>query len=128
MGLLAVPASVNEEKLRAFILAQPGVSALHDLHVWPISTTDTAMTALIIMPAGHPGDAFLHELAHEMEHDFGIGHATIRSKPMVGISARCIRMRWFKEAFASGGRGMALCNPVRGGARKAALCLSPCFE
>lgn len=78
MGLLAVPASVNEEKLRAFILAQPGVSALHDLHVWPISTTDTAMTAHIIMPAGHPGDAFLHELAHEMEHDFGIGHATIQ--------------------------------------------------
>ncbi|NOW47306.1 cobalt-zinc-cadmium efflux system protein [Novosphingobium sp. SG751A] len=78
MGLLAVPASVNEEKLRAFLLARPGIAALHDLHVWPISTTDTAMTAHITMPAGHPGDAFLHALAHDLEHDFGIGHATIQ--------------------------------------------------
>lgn len=78
MGLLAVPASVNEEKLRAFLLARPGIAALHDLHVWPISTTDTAMTAHIIMPGGHPGDAFLHGLAHDLEHDFGIGHATIQ--------------------------------------------------
>lgn len=78
MGLLAVPASVNEEKLRAFLLARPGIAALHDLHVWPISTTDTALTAHIIMPGGHPGDAFLHGLAHDLEHDFGIGHATIQ--------------------------------------------------
>jgi len=78
MGLLAVPASVNEEKLRAFLLERPGIAALHDLHVWPISTTDTAMTAHIIMPGGHPGDAFLHALAHDLEHDFRIGHATIQ--------------------------------------------------
>lgn len=78
MGLLAVPASVNEEKLRTFLLARPGIAALHDLHVWPISTTDTAMTAHITMPGGHPGDAFLHGLAHDLKHDFGIGHATIQ--------------------------------------------------
>lgn len=78
MGLLAVPASVDEPKLRCFLLAKPGIAALHDLHVWPISTTETAMTAHVVMPDGHPGDAFLHDLAHELEHDFGIGHATIQ--------------------------------------------------
>lgn len=78
MGLLAVPASVNEEKLRAFLLARPGITEIHDLHIWPISTTETAMTAHVIMPGGHPGDAFLHKLADDMQHDFGIGHPTIQ--------------------------------------------------
>jgi cobalt-zinc-cadmium efflux system protein len=78
MGLLAVPDGIDESAVRGFLAAQPGVSAVHDLHIWPMSTTETAMTAHLVMPAGHPGDAFLHELAHELEHDFGIGHATVQ--------------------------------------------------
>lgn len=78
MGLLAVPDGIDEAKVRAMLAAQPGVQAVHDLHIWPISTTETALTAHLVMPGGHPGDAFLHELAHELEHEFGIGHATVQ--------------------------------------------------
>jgi cobalt-zinc-cadmium efflux system protein len=84
MGLQAVPARINEAQVRDFLLDQAGIEALHDLHIWPISTTETAMTAHLLMPAGHPGDAFLHHLAHEMEHDFGIGHATFQVETEAG--------------------------------------------
>ena len=78
MGLLAVPDGIDESAVRSFLAAQPGVSAVHDLHIWPMSTTETALTAHLVMPGGYPGDAFLHELAHELEHDFAIGHATVQ--------------------------------------------------
>ena len=78
LGLLGVPEGIDETKVRDFLAAQPGVVAVHDLHIWPMSTTETALTAHLVIPAGHPGDAFLHELAHELEHDFGIGHTTIQ--------------------------------------------------
>ncbi len=78
MGLLGVPEGIDEARVRRFLAARPGVSAVHDLHIWPMSTTETALTAHLVMPGGHPGDAFLHGLAHELEHDFGIGHATVQ--------------------------------------------------
>lgn len=78
MGLLGVPAGIDEKAVRAFLCARPGVTAVHDLHIWPMSTTETALTAHLVMPQGHPGDAFLHTLAHDLEHDFGIGHATVQ--------------------------------------------------
>lgn len=78
MGLHAVPVSVDEGAVRAFLAGRPGVSSVHDLHIWPMSTTETALTAHLVMPGGHPGDAFLHTVAHELEHAFGIGHSTIQ--------------------------------------------------
>ncbi len=78
MGLLAVPDGIDESAVRRFLCALPGVEAVHDLHIWPMSTTETALTAHLVMPLGNPGDTFLHELAHELEHDFGIGHVTVQ--------------------------------------------------
>jgi cobalt-zinc-cadmium efflux system protein len=78
MGMLAVPDEIDETKVRNFLSSQPGVSAVHDLHIWPMSTTETALTAHIVTPAGYPGDAFLHDLAHRLEHDFRIGHVTLQ--------------------------------------------------
>lgn len=78
MGLQAVPPGIDERAVRSFLAGRPGVSAVHDLHIWPMSTTETALTAHLVMPAGHPGDYFLHTLAHELEHDFHIGHATMQ--------------------------------------------------
>ncbi len=78
MSMAAVPAGVDPAKLRAFLAARPGVSAVHDLHVWPISTTETALTCHLVMPAGHPGDAFLHDLAAELARRFRIGHPTLQ--------------------------------------------------
>ena len=78
MGLLAVPDRIDEPAVRAFLSALPGVTAVHDLHIWPMSTTETALTAHLVMPGGYPGDAFLRDLAHDLGHDFGIEHATVQ--------------------------------------------------
>lgn len=78
MGLLAVPGHIDEAAVRELITAQPGVKAVHDMHIWPMSTTEVAFTAHVVMPGGHPGDAFLTRLAHELDERFGIHHATIQ--------------------------------------------------
>lgn len=78
MGLLAVPDGIDQTRVRSTLAAQPGVTAVHDLHIWPMSTTETALTAHLVMPGGHPGDGFLHGLAGQLERDFRIGHATIQ--------------------------------------------------
>ena len=78
MGLLAVPEKIDESAVRAYLDGLPGVEAVHDLHIWPMSTTETALTVHLVVPAGHPGDAFLHDLAHELEHSFSIEHATVQ--------------------------------------------------
>ena len=78
MSLDAVPADVDPREVRAFLEAQPGVDGLHDLHIWPMSTTEIALTAHLVMSGGHPGDAFLHHLCEELEHRFGISHATVQ--------------------------------------------------
>jgi cobalt-zinc-cadmium efflux system protein len=78
MGMLGVPEGIDGPKVRAFLEARPGVTRVHDLHIWPMSTTETALTAHLVMPGGQPGDAFLHSLAHDLEHEFHIGHPTIQ--------------------------------------------------
>jgi cobalt-zinc-cadmium efflux system protein len=78
LALHAVPSGIDREAVSEFLAHQPGVSALHDLHIWPMSTTETALTAHITMPGGHPGDAFLHSLAQTLKSRFGIGHATVQ--------------------------------------------------
>ncbi len=78
MGLLGVPEGISEGDVRGYLSALDGVEAVHDLHIWPMSTTETALTAHLVMPAGHPGDRFLHDIAHELEHHHRINHATIQ--------------------------------------------------
>ena len=78
MGLLAVPENVDGDAVRGYLAALPGVEAVHDLHIWPMSTTETALTAHLVMPGGHPGDAFLREVAHGLEYDHHIDHATVQ--------------------------------------------------
>lgn len=78
MGLNAVPDGIDHDAVRGYLAALPGVSAVHDLHIWPMSTTETAFTAHLVMPGGHPGDSTLHGIAHELEERFGIHHATMQ--------------------------------------------------
>jgi cobalt-zinc-cadmium efflux system protein len=78
MALDAVPRSISYDQVSAALAGLPGVAATHDLHIWPMSTTETVLTAHLVMPAGHPGDAFLAS-AQALLHDrFGIGHATLQ--------------------------------------------------
>jgi cobalt-zinc-cadmium efflux system protein len=78
LALDAVPEGVDAEAVRAHLAAQPGVSALHDLHIWGMSTTETALTCHLVMPQGHPGDAVLARIAEELHTRFGIHHATLQ--------------------------------------------------
>jgi cobalt-zinc-cadmium efflux system protein len=78
MALDAVPAGIDPAAVRAHLAAFAGVCAVHDLHIWPMSTTETALTCHLVMPAGHPGDHALAMLAGELNACFGIQHATIQ--------------------------------------------------
>ena len=78
LALAAVPEGVDAAAVRSHLLALSGVTGLHDLHIWGMSTTETALTCHLVMPAGHPGDAVLTGVAQELHHRFGIQHATIQ--------------------------------------------------
>ena len=78
LALAGVPEEIEVERVRGFLAKLPGVSAVHDLHIWGMSTTETALTAHLVMPAGHPGDEFLSNAYSQLHGDFNIGHATLQ--------------------------------------------------
>ena len=78
MALDAVPPGIDPAQVRAHLAAFAGVCAVHDLHIWPMSTTETALTCHLVMPDGHPGDQAIATLAAELHDRFGIEHTTIQ--------------------------------------------------
>jgi cobalt-zinc-cadmium efflux system protein len=78
LSLDAVPGSIKPAEVRAYLEALPGVKRIHDLHIWPMSTTEVALTCHLLMPAGHPGDEFAAQAARELHDHFGIGHTTLQ--------------------------------------------------
>jgi cobalt-zinc-cadmium efflux system protein len=74
----AVPESINLAAVRGYLADLPEVSAVHDLHVWAMSTTQIALTAHLVMPGGTAGDPFLREVCERLHRDFGIEHSTIQ--------------------------------------------------
>ncbi len=78
MMLGAVPAGIRPEEVRDYLLQLPGVAAIHDLHIWPMSTTETALTCHLVMPGEPPGPDFLAEAAHALAERYGIGHPTLQ--------------------------------------------------
>jgi cobalt-zinc-cadmium efflux system protein len=78
MSVSAVPAAIDPQAVRRYLESRPGVAAVHDLHIWPMSTTETALTAHLVLPGGHPGDEFLMQATTELRHRFGIGHTTLQ--------------------------------------------------
>ena len=78
MSMAAVPAQIDPAAVRRYLETRHGVASLHDLHVWPMSTTEIALTCHLVMPAGHPGDAFIHELCEGLAARFKIEHATVQ--------------------------------------------------
>jgi cobalt-zinc-cadmium efflux system protein len=78
MSLAAVPSGIAPDKVRATLAAQSGVTNVHHLHIWSLSTNEVALTAHLVMPGGHPGDRFLREIAAELKAHHGIGHATLQ--------------------------------------------------
>jgi cobalt-zinc-cadmium efflux system protein len=88
LALQAVPPGIDAEGVEAALHALPGVERVHDLHIWPMSTTEAALTAHLVMPGGHPGDSFLVDLQHRLAHDFRIDHTTVQIE--LGDGAECL--------------------------------------
>jgi len=63
LALHAAPENVDPQQVRRYLAGLPGVAEVHDLHIWAMSTTETALTVHLIMPAGHPGDEFFSTLS-----------------------------------------------------------------
>ena len=78
MSLAAVPRGIDYDRVAASLAALPGVEDVHDLHIWPMSTTEPGLTAHLCIPAGHPGDDFLRSAQRMLHERFGIGHATLQ--------------------------------------------------
>jgi cobalt-zinc-cadmium efflux system protein len=78
LSLSAVPSAIDPDAVRGYLAGLPGVAGVHDLHIWAMSTTETAMTAHLVMPRGHPGDAALGHFAKELTLRFGIVHPTLQ--------------------------------------------------
>ncbi|KAB8314332.1 cation transporter [Tolypothrix campylonemoides VB511288] len=74
----AVPAGIEPLAVRTYLAELPGVAGVHDLHIWAMSTTETALTVHLVIPAGYPGDAFLMQVNRELHDHFGIEHTTLQ--------------------------------------------------
>jgi len=86
----AVPREVDPDEVRRYLRDLPAVCDLHDLHIWAMSTTDTALTAHLVMDPIPDDDNFLNEVAHELEHRFEIRHATIQIE-RAGSDVTCLQ-------------------------------------
>jgi cobalt-zinc-cadmium efflux system protein len=77
LAIDAVPQDVDPMAVRTYLESRPGVEGVSDLHIWAMSTTETALTAHLVMPSGCE-DGFVPNLAHELIHEFSIAHSTIQ--------------------------------------------------
>ncbi len=74
----AVPASIDQTEVRAFLSAQPGVTAVHHVHIWSLGAGEIAMTAHMVRPDTSDHDDFLDQLVHALDARFGINHPTLQ--------------------------------------------------
>jgi cobalt-zinc-cadmium efflux system protein len=76
--LNAAPHEIDPSAVGDYLAALPEVASVHDLHIWAMSTRETALSCHLVTPGGHPGDAFLRRVAHDLQHTFDIDHATLQ--------------------------------------------------
>lgn len=90
LTLNAAPRDIDPHDVRQYLAGLPQVAGVHDLHIWAMSTKETALSCHLVTPAGHPGDDFLQHVAHELHHRFDIGHATLQIELAAGAcSLQC---------------------------------------
>jgi len=78
LSMDAVPKEIDFEKVQAYLNSLDGVKEVHDLHIWAMSTTETALTAHLVMPDGEQDDKFLGKISRTLDNQFGIEHSTIQ--------------------------------------------------
>jgi cobalt-zinc-cadmium efflux system protein len=87
LALDAVPRGIDPKAVQAWLADRPGVTEIHDLHIWAMSTTETALTAHVIRPDNAASDLFLHEACAGLSERFGIHHATLQVETVGGVHA-----------------------------------------
>jgi cobalt-zinc-cadmium efflux system protein len=80
LALDAVPEGIDPVAVRDYLVALPGVREVHDLHIWAMSTTETALTAHLVI-TGSSGSRFLGDACKELHDRFGIEHSTLQVEP-----------------------------------------------
>ncbi|MCW5735539.1 MAG: cation transporter [Enhydrobacter sp.] len=78
LALDAVPSTVDRPAIESYLMGLPGVSEIHDLHIWAMSTTEVALTAHLVRPGGTLDDGLLARAAGDLSSRFGIAHATLQ--------------------------------------------------
>ena len=78
LALSAVPANIDALAIDAYLRQLAGVTEIHDLHIWGLSTTESALTVHLVMPNGHPGDIFMDEIVQTLEERFFVHHSTLQ--------------------------------------------------
>jgi cobalt-zinc-cadmium efflux system protein len=78
LSIDGVPPGIAFEAVLRYLSELPGVTGVHDLHIWAMSTTESALTAHLVMPGTTANDTFLHQIAEELDEKFGIGHPTLQ--------------------------------------------------
>ena len=78
LALHAVPSGVDSAAVRGCLQTLPGVTEVHDLHIWAMSTTETALTAHLVMPDERGSDQFVAGVCERLAREFGIVHATLQ--------------------------------------------------
>jgi cobalt-zinc-cadmium efflux system protein len=87
LALDAVPRGIDVGVVKSWLGEQPGVTDVHDLHIWAMSTTETALTVHLTRPENQDADTFLHATCEGLGRRFGIGHCTLQIE--VGDAAVC---------------------------------------
>ena len=89
LAMDAVPRGIDPEAVYDLLARQPGVVTVHDLHVWPMSTTEVALTAHVVRPEG-PDDDFLHDACEAIRRDFGIDHVTLQVETSARVACETL--------------------------------------
>lgn len=90
LAMDAVPEAIDIQGVQDYLASRPGVTNVHDLHIWAMSTTETALTAHLVIPEGTFTDAFLDDTAKTLHDQYGIEHTTLQVETG-DVDQRCIR-------------------------------------
>lgn len=87
LAMDSVPEGIDPEAISDYLAKLPGVTKVHDLHIWAISTTETALTAHLVKPGREEEDGFLARITHELHEKFEVGHTTIQLERKGGCNS-----------------------------------------
>jgi cobalt-zinc-cadmium efflux system protein len=85
LALDAVPAGIDPEAVKSYLSDLPGVKGVHDLHIWAMSTSETALTAHLLKPDASDDDTLIEQAGRQLQERFGIAHITIQWERRQGL-------------------------------------------